>query len=363
MDNTHQPPDGEPQDFWATQEIRPETGQPGPAAPAEPAGPAAQPRPSSAPTGPASGQASAPWQQPGWGQPGSGQASAPWQQPGWDQPGWDQPGWGQPGSGQPGYPPPGTPAPPGPPGPPGQYAGTRPPRRGRALWWGAGLALVAVLAGGGAFAATHLAGSTSPAAATTGATGATGPTGQAAQLNALLNSASSPSSEAAAATFGTTSAGTSSSGTTAATADTNHPCLSRAAKILANGHPRAARLAVRRCHVLRGVRVLGGVHGQFTFKTKTGYTTLAYERGVIRSISGSDVTVQATDGTTWTWVLVSNTVVRHGGQKVAGSELAEGQQVFAGGPVVSGLYDARLIVIRPAGSTSPTPSSSPAAGS
>ena len=342
MDNTHQPPDGEPQDFWATQEIRPETGQPGPAEPAEPAEPAAQPRPSSGPPGPASAQASAPWQQPGWGQPG----------------------WGQPGWGQPGYPPPGTPAPPGPPGPPGQYGAPRPPRRGRALWWGAGLALVAVLAGGGAFAATHLAGNTSPAAATTGATG---PTGQAAQLNALLNSASSPSSEAAAATFGTTSAGTSSSGTsssgTAATADANHPCLSRAAKILANGHPRAARLAVRRCHVLRGVRVLGGLHGQFTFKTKTGYTTLAYERGVIRSISGSDVTVQATDGTTWTWVLVSDTVVRHGGQKVAGSELAEGQQVFAGGPVVSGVYDARLIVIRPAASTSPSPSSSPAVGS
>jgi hypothetical protein len=320
MDNTHQPPGGEPQDFWATQEIRPGTGHPGQAGQPEPDGP----------TG--SG--------PGWGQPAG--------QPGYPPPG-PGPGWGQP-AGQSGYPPPGTPPRSAPP------AGPRPPRRGRALWWGTGLALVAVLAGGGAFAATHLASNASPAAATTGATGATG---QAAQLNALLNSASSPSSAAAAASFGTAS-----SGTTAATAGTNHPCAARATKLKAAGHPFAAKYALRLCrHALGRVRLLGGIHGQFTLKTKSGYKTLAYERGVIQSISGNDVTVQATDGTTWTWVLVSNTVVRHGGQKVANSELSDGQQVFAGGPVVSGVYDARLIVIRPAGSTSPTPSSSPAAGS
>jgi hypothetical protein len=289
MDNTHQPPGGDPQDVWATQEIRPETGPPGP-------------------------------------QPG-------------------RPGWGQPG--QPGYPPPGT---------SGPHGGPRPPRRSKALWWGAGLALVAVLAGGGAFAATHLAGNTSPAAVTTGATGATG---QAAQLNALLNSASSPSSATAAASFGSAS-----SGATAATAGSSRPCAARSAKLKAAGHPFAARYALRLCrHKLARVRLLGGLHGQFTFKSKSGYKTLAYERGVIASISGNDVTVRAADGTTWTWVLVSNTVVRHGGQKVANSELAEGQQVFAGGPVVSGVYDARLIVIRPAASSSPAPSSSPAAGS
>jgi len=284
MDSTHQPPGGEPQDFWATQEIRPETGQPGPAG---------------------------------------------------------QPGWG----GQPGYPPPGTSAPFGP------HGGPRPPRRSKALWLGAGLALVAVLAGGGAFAATHLASNTSPSAATTSS-----PAGQAAQLNALLNSASSPTSAAAAASFGTTSSGT--------TAATNRPCAARAGKLKAAGHPFAAKYALRLCrHALARVRLLGGLHGQFTLKAKSGYKTLAYERGVIKSISGSDVTVQAADGTTWTWVLVSNTVVRHGGQKVASSTLAEGQQVFAGGPVVSGIYDARLIVIRPAGRTAPAPSSSPATGS
>jgi hypothetical protein len=219
--------------------------------------------------------------------------------------------------------------------------------------WGAGLALVAVLAGGGAFAATQLAGSTSPAAT------ASGPAGQAAQLNSLLNSASSPASAAAATTFAAASSGSAS-----AAADTDHPCLARAAKLLAGGQVRAARNAVYRCRRLRRVRLLGGIHGQFTFKTESGYKTLAYERGKIESISGNDVTVEAVDGTTWTWVLVSDTVVRQGGQKVATSQLSDGQQVFAGGPIVSGVYDARLIVIRPATSgTSPAPAPSPASGS
>jgi hypothetical protein len=331
MDNTHQPPGGEPQDFWATQEIRPAGGQPGQAGqPEQPSGPAGA----------------------GWGQPAPGpgwdQSSRPRQQPGWGQPS-GQPGY--PSSGHTGYPPPGGPGASGP-GPSGP-AGPRPPRRSKGLIWGAGLALVALLAGGGAFAASQLAGSASPAS------GSAGPTGQAAQLNALLDSASSPASAATAASLG---AGTSGSGGSATA--TNHPCLTRAAKLLAGGHPHEARVALERCrHPLQRVRLLGGIHGQFTFKTKSGYKTLAYERGDIESISGSEVTVQAPDGTTWTWALVSNTVVREGGQKVATSQLADGQQVFAGGPVVSGVYDARLIVIRPATSTTPAPSPTPASGS
>ena len=85
------------------------------------------------------------------------------------------PGWSQP-SGAPGYPPGTGYQPPGAPGYP-------PRRRGRAAWWGAGLALAAVLAGG-TIAATQLTGSASPAPP--------GPTGQAAALNTMLNSASSP---------------------------------------------------------------------------------------------------------------------------------------------------------------------------
>ncbi len=304
MDNMQQPPGGDPQDFWPTQELGPAGGQPG-----QPSGP-----------------------------PGPG-GSQPGQAPGWGHPAPPASGWGQPGSGwgQPGHPAGGpTPAPP-----------SSPRRRGRAMWWGAGLALVAVLAGGGAFAATQLSGSTSPATA--------GPTGQAAQLNALLSSASSPASAAAATSFGTAAASTSG---------TDHPCLARAARLRANGHPYAAQTVLRLCrHRLRGIRLLGGIHGEFTFKTQSGYHTIAYERGTIDTVSGSDVVVQAADGTTWTWVLQSNTVIRQDRNKVTASTLSDGEQVFAGGPVVSGVYDARLIVIRPAAAASPSPSPSPATGS
>jgi hypothetical protein len=296
MDTTHQPPADDPQDSWPTQELAPATGQPG--------------------------------QGPGWSQP-SGPTGPPG--PGWSQPSGPPPsGW----SGPPGYPPSGRPGPPGPSSPPR--------RRSRAAWWGAGLALAAVLAGGGAIAATHLASSGSPLPS--------GPTGQAAVLNTMLNSAASPAS----ATADTASAGT------AAT-----PCRNRAAKLKAAGFPGLAQAVVRRCgHPLRRLRLLGGIHGVFTFETKSGPQTLAYERGVIESVSGGNVEVQATDGTLWTWVVQSDTVVRQNGEKVTASALADGQQVFAGGPVVGGAYDARLIVIRPSSpSPSPSPSSSPASGS
>ena len=105
---------------------------------------------------------------------------------------------------------------------------------------------------------------------------------------------------------------------------------------------------LRRCgHALRRLRLLGGMHGEFTFETKTGPRTIAFERGVIESVSGSNVVVQAKDGTTWTWVLESSTVIRQGGQKSATSALSDGEHVFAGGSVISGGYDAKLIVVKP----------------
>jgi hypothetical protein len=105
---------------------------------------------------------------------------------------------------------------------------------------------------------------------------------------------------------------------------------------------------------LARLRALGGVDGQFTFHNGTGYHTVAFERGTIESVSGSDVVVRAPDGTTWTWLIVSDTVVRQNGGKTTTSALAAGQTVFAGGPVVNGAKDARLIVIRPGSSSTGT---------
>ena len=97
------------------------------------------------------------------------------------------------------------------------------------------------------------------------------------------------------------------------------------------------------------LRHLGGVDGTATFHNKTGFHTISFERGTIQSVSGSDVVIKAADGTTWTWHVVSDTVVRKNGAKTTTSALSAGETVFAGGPVVGGARDARVIIIRPPG--------------
>ena len=173
-------------------------------------------------------------------------------------------------------------------------------RKKRILRWSAGLTLAGFLAGGGiAFA---LSGSGTPAASAANTTSA-----QAAVLNSAFSTA----------------------GTTAA----NVPL-------------RRIRWALAR------LRALGGIDGEFTYHNATGFHTLAFERGTITQVNASDLVVQAPDGTTWTWLIVSNTVVRQDGSWTPTSSLANGETVFTGGPVLAGAKDARLIVIRPGGSGS-----------
>jgi hypothetical protein len=162
------------------------------------------------------------------------------------------------------------------------------PRHKRLFRWGTGITLAGFLVGGGiAWAATS---GTSASASTQGAV-----------LNSALSTAASTSSTVPAA---------------------------------------RVRWALGR------LRRVGGVDGEVTFHDKSGYRTLAFERGTISSVSGSDVVVKAPDGTVWTWAIVSDTVVRKGGSKTTTSALSAGELVFTGGPVVNGDKDARLIVIR-----------------
>jgi hypothetical protein len=188
-------------------------------------------------------------------------------------------------------------------------------RHQRLFRWGAGITLAGFLAGGGVALAATSGSGTSAAGAQLSTQAST----QAAGLNSTLNIASSTSSTVPAA---------------------------------------RVRSALGR------LRRIGGVDGVLTYHNKKGFHTVAFERGTIQSVSGSDVTVKAADGTTWTWAIVSDTVVRKGGSKTTTSALSAGEAVFAGGPVVNGAKDARLIVIRAAesggsGSTS-TPASTPA---
>jgi hypothetical protein len=189
--------------------------------------------------------------------------------------------------------------------------------RGRLARWGVGVTLAGFLAGGGFAAAAAVGGNApaaSPAGSTTSAT-ASQLSANTTELNTLLTA----------------------SGST------------------------ATKVSGR---ALRRLRALGGMYGSFTFRTKAGDRTLAFERGTIEQVSSSEIVVRAADGTTMTWLFVSDTVVRDHG-KATTAALQDGQLVFVGGPVVSGAKDARLIVVRTGGSaTAPAsraPRSSPTA--
>jgi hypothetical protein len=281
---------------------------------------------------------------------------------------------------------PGPGVPPGGQGPGNDYPWPQPgpqahPASGRRKTrrWTVGIALAALLAGGGVIAGASLAGTTlttAPAASTgtsgsgtaasaggsAAAQGGGAPASQAALLDATLNAAGAPDATVTAGAAGATSTGgppaAAGTGATAAA-----PAVRRCAQLARTaraarltGHPRlsgAARAATARCRFIRRriVRffLLRGVDGQFSFRAADGTVrTLAYVRGVIQSVSnGTSIVVQAADGSSWTWQLVSTTVVRDGTGKISESSLAVGEQVWVGGPVAGGVKDARLIFARP----------------
>ena len=142
---------------------------------------------------------------------------------------------------------------------------------------------------------------------------------------------------------GTTAAGSASSFSSAQGAELNSALSDAAGSGSSTVPPARVRWTLGRLHLL------GGVDGTVTFHNKTGFHTLSFERGTIQSVSGGDVVIKAADGTTWTWLIVNDTVVRKNGSKTTTSALSAGETVFAAGPVVSGSRDARLIVMRAAG--------------
>ncbi len=212
----------------------------------------------------------------------------------------------------------GSPAGSGPAGRPDPNAQSAPARdrRKQMIRWGAGVTLVGFLAGagvalavsGGSNSAAAPSDGSNPVAAVSAGSGVSGSSqAEGARLNTALNTASSTSSTVS---------------------------LPRIRAALAR------------------LRALGGVDGEFTFHNAAGYHTLAFERGTIQSVSNSDVVVRAPDGTSWTWLIVSDTVVRQNGGKTSTVALASYQTVFVGGPIIDGARDARLIVIRGSGSGS-----------
>jgi hypothetical protein len=270
-------------------------------------------------------------------------------------PGWDTP----PGPGYPGHQPPGLPEQP-----------RKVHRTG--LHWTAGLLVAVLLAGGGTIAGMRLASHDSPPSAGAGP-GQAGPAASlprdGALLDETLSDASAPGALTAAGTTLTGGVGA-AAGAQAGPATKASACA-RARRDARAAHRAGLRRLARRigtgaAHCRRARRrifaffLLRGVDGQFTVQTPVGTKTLAFERGVIQSVSaGKSITVRASDGTTWTWDLVAATVVRDRQGKVSESELTTGTPVWAGGPVIQGTKDARLIVVRPPQPAPVPPSSTP----
>jgi hypothetical protein len=241
----------------------------------------------------------------------------------------------------------------------------------KALHWTLALVAAALLIGGGTVAGLSLTGHSSPGSGQGQASQADAQ--QAALLNSALSNAGSPGSLNTALNATEMSSSTTPGGAGAAA---RGPAASRCARAgavaRAAGRARLPRLARRlqigatHCRMFRHrvfrFLLLRGVDGQLTIQTRQGLKTLAYERGVIKSVTaGKSLVVQAADGTTWTWDLVSTTVVRDRQGKVAESTLTTGTPVWVGGPVITGAKDARLIILRPPQpapvSPSPTPGS------
>jgi hypothetical protein len=269
---------------------------------------------------------------------------------------------------------PGWGAPPGP-GFPGhqtlRLAGQ--PKHRKPLHWMAGLLVAVLLVSGGTIAGMRLAGQSSPAsgaAAPAQAGPPAIPQREGALLNDTLGDATVPGALTAAGATLTRGAGAAAVGAQARLATKGSGCA-RARQAARSAHRTGLRRLARQigigaahCRLARrrifAFFLLRGVDGQFTVQARNGTKTLAFERGVIVSVSaGKSITVKASDGTTWTWGLVSTTVVRDSQGKVSQSELTAGTQVWAGGPSVQGTKDARLIVVRPPQPAPVSPSSAP----
>lgn len=153
---------------------------------------------------------------------------------------------------------------------------------------------------------------------------------------------------ASASTSGTTPGMTANStGTTTAASVAVGRCAKLAQRLQSHDHPLAATRLLTFCkNPLLRLALVGGEHGEVTFQTAAGPKTIAVERGTVQAISSSGITVQAKDGTTWTWEFTPNTAVRKDHQKVSQNSLSTGEMVLVAGPVVGGVRDVRLIRVR-----------------
>jgi hypothetical protein len=88
-----------------------------------------------------------------------------------------------------------------------------------------------------------------------------------------------------------------------------------------------------------------GAHGQNEFKNKDGQLVEhEWQVGTVESVSGQNVTVTDSTGTTWTWTLASGARVRVGGKAGALTGVKTGDKIGVEGVQSGSANDARWLI-------------------
>jgi hypothetical protein len=87
---------------------------------------------------------------------------------------------------------------------------------------------------------------------------------------------------------------------------------------------------------LVNVLVRRSFSGDVTFRTKTGFETLHYERGTVTAVGTSSLTVQTPDGVSTTFAVTSSTHIRYGGAAAQLSQLISGDRAVVFGASTTG---------------------------
>ena len=87
---------------------------------------------------------------------------------------------------------------------------------------------------------------------------------------------------------------------------------------------------------LVNVLVRRSFSGDVTFRTKTGFETLHYERGTVTAVGTSSLTIRTPDGVSTTFAVTSSTHIRNGGAAAQLSQLISGDRAVVFGTSTTG---------------------------
>lgn len=121
----------------------------------------------------------------------------------------------------------------------------------------------------------------------------------------------------------------------------------------------AAGAAHQGTHARGGHRGLAGIAGRFVHgtgvvKTKTGFETVAVDRGTVSAVSPTSVTIKSADGVSETFTAVSTSKFRVDGKKSTISGVQVGATAGTVAVIKGAENDIKVLVVRPARAASGT---------